>query len=240
MDRKLLKANAKEAFKANYWRSVAVGVITTLIAGGGFAASSGGSVNINSNSGQLQQLSPGASDVNSIDPQIVAIVLAVFAGIFCIVAIISTVYGIFVGDPMKMGGDSFYLKNSDDSETSIEEIKTGFTPNYGRNVKTFFLKKLFIFLWSLLFVIPGIVKGLGYSMTNYILAEDPDIGAKEALKKSEEMMKGHKGELFMLMLSFFGWGFLAALTCGILGIFYVGPYINATNAEFYKALKEEY
>ena len=87
---------------------------------------------------------------------------------------------------------------------------------------------LFTALWSMLFVIPGIIKGLSYSLTPYILAKYPEVPAKDALKLSMRFMNGRKGELFVLGLSFIGWCILAGLTFGILGIFYVIPYMSIT------------
>ena len=89
-----------------------------------------------------------------------------------------------------------------------------------------------------LLIVPGIMKSFSYQMVPYILSEDPDIEPKEALNRSEAMMAGHRWELFVLDLSFFGWIMLSIITLGLGYIFYVGPYMNATYAEFYQALKE--
>ncbi len=102
--------------------------------------------------------------------------------------------------------------------------------------KVNFLTGLFTFLWSLLFVIPGIVKTFSYSMSMYILAENKGKPALECIKESKEMTEGHKMDLFVLGLSFIGWGFLVAITCGIAGIWVI-PYMNATYANAYNALK---
>lgn len=92
------------------------------------------------------------------------------------------------------------------------------------------------FLWSLLLVIPGIIKAYSYSMSMYILAEDPKIGALEAIQRSKAMMDGHKMEFFMLHLSFVGWYLLCAVTFGIAAVWVV-PYVSATNANFYNSIK---
>lgn len=101
-----------------------------------------------------------------------------------------------------------------------------------------FLASLFAALWSLLLVIPGIIKQFEYLMVSYILADNPDMPAMDALRKSKQMMKGHKWNAFVLSLSFLGWGILSLLTGGILDIFYVRPYMEATYAELYLALKQ--
>ena len=105
-------------------------------------------------------------------------------------------------------------------------------------VSGIFLQNLFIFLWSLLLIIPGIVKSYQYRMIPYLLAEDPNLSFSEATRLSTEMMSGEKRDAFVLDLSFLGWQLLSCITCGILGVFYVNPYVQATNAELYVALKE--
>lgn len=102
--------------------------------------------------------------------------------------------------------------------------------------KVTFLTGLFTFLWSLLFVIPGIIKGLSYSMSLYILAENKGKSAMECINESKQMTEGHKMDLFVLGLSFIGWLLLVAVTFGIAGI-WVGPYMNTTYANAYNSLK---
>ena len=97
---------------------------------------------------------------------------------------------------------------------------------------------LFTFLWSLLFVIPGIVKAYSYALTPYILAKYPEVQAKEALKVSMKIMDGKKAELFVLHLSFIGWAMLAGITFGLLGIFFVIPYMAITDTLWYKRTME--
>ena len=99
-----------------------------------------------------------------------------------------------------------------------------------------FLTALYTLLWSLLFYIPGIIKAYSYSMAPYILAENPELTARQALNLSKEITYGHKMELFVLDLSFIGWCLLGAITFG-LAFIYVAPYMNATKANFYNAIK---
>lgn len=102
--------------------------------------------------------------------------------------------------------------------------------------KVNFLVGLFTFLWSLLFVIPGIVKSFSYSMSMYILAENKGKGALECINESKAMTNGHKGELFVLALSFIGWMLLGSITFGIAYI-WIMPYMSATFANAYQSLK---
>lgn len=96
---------------------------------------------------------------------------------------------------------------------------------------------LWTFLWTLLFIVPGIIKAFAYSMTPYILTDKPNLSAGEALKLSMKITDGHKWELFVVALSFLGWQILNVLTLGILGIFFVSPYMSATFAGYYEKLK---
>ena len=98
---------------------------------------------------------------------------------------------------------------------------------------------LFVFLWSLLLYIPGIIKGLAYSMSPFILKDKPELSANQAINLSMKMMKGHKFDLFCLMLSFIGWGFLAIFTFGI-GYLWLAPYMSTTMVAFYEDVKAEY
>ena len=101
------------------------------------------------------------------------------------------------------------------------------------------LISVFTFLWSLLLIVPGIIKGLSYSMAPYILAEkEYYISSSDAIKESMEMMEGHKMDLFVLSLSFIGWFLLCGITCGIASI-YVIPYYRATMVNFYNSIKEK-
>ena len=106
-------------------------------------------------------------------------------------------------------------------------------------VLTQFLRNLFIFLWSLLFLIPGIICAFSYFAVPYILAENPDLDHNRVLQLSKEMTKGHKMDIFLTQLSFFFWFCLEVITANIVGVFYVQPYFNATNAEMYRFLRFE-
>lgn len=122
-------------------------------------------------------------------------------------------------------------------QTKVKEIFDGFEwvwPSF----KATFLTALYTALWALLLIVPGIIKAISYSQTMYIVAEDPSISTKEAIRRSSEMMEGHKMEFFMLQLSFFGWLLLSGLTFGIL-LIWLTPYMNATNTNFYLALKQK-
>ncbi len=114
----------------------------------------------------------------------------------------------------------------------------GFTAEgYLNNVVVLLLRNIFIFLWALLLIIPGIIKAYAYWMTPYILADDQAQDKAQAITQSRTMMQGHKGQLFLLHLSFIGWLILSIFTLGILYLLYVRPYMMSAEARFYENLK---
>lgn len=128
-----------------------------------------------------------------------------------------------------------YLSLFGDRRPDIGDTFSGFNDFWGA-FKVSFLVGLFTFLWSLLFIIPGIIKSYSYSMSMYVLAENKGKPALECMEESCEMTDGHKMELFVLDLSFIGWILLGIVTLGIAYIWVV-PYYNATRANAYRALK---
>lgn len=125
-----------------------------------------------------------------------------------------------------------------DNDLVPNAFHLGFKP-YLHNVWGMLLMYILVFLWSLLFLIPGIIKTYSYAMTPYILHENPDLTASEAIHRSRMMMKGHKFDLFWLQLSFIGWFFLSIFTCGI-GFLWLQPYYYTAQAAFYEEVKSSY
>ena len=146
----------------------------------------------------------------------------------------------FILNPIQVGMASFFYRNRRE-KTGIGELAFAFNrKDFLPVVKTMFLRGLFITLWSLLLVIPGIIKAYEYRVVDYILVEHPDMPTREVLNLSREMTRGHKWNIFILDLSFFGWALLGALTMGIVDIFWTNPYMQATGAELYEALKQPF
>ncbi len=112
----------------------------------------------------------------------------------------------------------------------------GYNEAWGKSILLFILIQVFTFLWSLLFIIPGIIKFYSYRMSFFILADNPEISAADALNESKRIMQGHKFDLFMLDVSFIWWYVLTFITLGIASI-YVIPYVNTTVTNFYRSLK---
>ena len=133
--------------------------------------------------------------------------------------------------PLMVGLAHYFLHVADQNNPQISDL-FGHFKHFGNTFVLYLLTVLFVFLWSLLFIIPGIIAGISYSMAPFILAEHPEIKASDALKMSKDMMKGHKGDYFILQLSFIGWFLLCLLTAGI-GFIFLTPYVEAANAEFF-------
>lgn len=142
-----------------------------------------------------------------------------------------------IGGVLQLGYASFLLKQHDGSETNFRDLFSQFD-FFGTGFAQLFLRGLYVALWSLLFIIPGIIKGYAYAMTPFILAENPHLTASQAIKMSEELMDGYKTELFILEWSFIGWDILAVLTMN-LGHIALNPYKNAAYAAFYRQLQAD-
>ncbi len=154
---------------------------------------------------------------------------AVSSPIVAVVAIIASAL-------LTLGEVSFSLKVARNKEVKWTELfsKTSLWLTF---IIASLLVGLFTTLWTLLLIIPGFIAVFKYSMVNYILVDEPEIGALEAISKSKEMMDGHKLDLFILRLSFLGWILLGLLTFGILYIWLV-PYMNVTTVKFYDSIKK--
>lgn len=139
-----------------------------------------------------------------------------------------------LGGVWPLGMAIYSLKFSNGELVGIEDIFGGFN-NWLTSFCVYLLMTVFTFLWTLLFIIPGIIKSISYSMSYYILAENPELSASEVINRSKELTQGHKWDIFVTYLSFIGWGILACLTLGI-GYLWLTPYMNITMANVYKQL----
>ena len=228
--RQELKEKGRTAFRDNYWRCVVAGVVVLILTGGSAATARGDSSDWAAWQDQLGYLT--AQSRTS-----VFTMLGLLMGILGLSLLMGLALRIFLCNPMKVGASRFFLCNSREP-ASLHELGYAFSGRYGKVVTTVFLTDLFTFLWSLLLLIPGIVKSYAYLMVPYILADDSDMDPMEAIGLSEQMMQGQKWNAFVLELSFLGWHILSSFTLGILEIFYVRPYVEATRAELYRKLKQ--
>lgn len=230
-NRARFKQTGKDTFLSNYWPFVGVCVLLALLSGDLFNL-------------QLQQTSrelvsnsiliyddPSLGNAVAYGAQLLSPYLAPFvAG--------SLLLSLLVVFPLQVGASRFFLESRPEHKVPFGRIGHGFTQNYGNVFLTGLLQRIFLFLWTLLLVIPGIVRSFGYFAVPYLLAENPDLKPQRALQLSLQMTRGYKWDLFVLNLSFLGWFLLSGISFNIAGIFYVNPYYQATLAEAYRFLRE--
>lgn len=220
-----LKMRGNMAFKKNYVSGVVVALLMGIF----------GTVSGESSARRVSE----NSDIYSGNLFNVGMITGLLAGIATVVILIVLVAKVFVGNLLKMGGYRFFILNQT-AQPGIGTLLDGFrSGHYVNIVLTMFLRDLFTALWSLLLVVPGIVKHYEYLMVPYIIAENPAMDYKEAFQISKQMMDGEKMEAFIMDLSFLGWYLLSAVTCGLLAIFYVNPYVQASFAEMYTFNKQK-
>ena len=145
--------------------------------------------------------------------------------------------GLLVLCPLEFGFMLCFLRlvRGEDSSEMVGDQFSVFN-KYGRYLGGSLLMTLYIFLWGLLLIIPGIIKGYAYAMTPYVMNDRPDLDADDCIHESRMMMRGYKWKLFCLDLSFIGWAILCLFTLGI-GFLWLQPYIEASHAKFYEELK---
>ena len=256
--RKELKERAKEALKRNYWKIVLVSLIGMLIGGGlGSSGISGGGSDIRDMAsdnvkehftehenddvdweGAEAVLDDIQMDIRPQDIVAVAFTVIVVLIVAAIVLAIVLALDVLLLNPVQVGINRFMVKSLDDTGR-IAEVGYTFDHNYKNGVKVMFFKDLYVVLWSLLFIVPGIYKAYQYRMVPYILGENPDMTYQEVLQRSKDMMDGQKWDAFVLDLSFILWHMLGGITCGLAEIFYVAPYVNLTDAALYSRLSRK-
>ena len=231
-NRQELKMRGKLAFKRNYGASVAVALLMGIIS----MIFGGGNVTERFQYNGTSDYNPNASG-NPVDEFLSSPKYMMLAGIattvVLLMALIGTLLQWLVENILIVGGSRFFILNQVGRPgvgTMLDPFKSG---HYGNVAVTMLLRDIYIFLWSLLLVVPGIIKSYEYKMVPYILAENPGMDRKEAFLISKQMMNGQKWEAFVLDLSFIGWNILSVFTCGILSLLYVQPYYQATIAEMY-------
>lgn len=151
----------------------------------------------------------------------------------------SATYGaavLIVGGPLLYGLQNVTLSCARGMEWKIEHIFRGFSHRFSQSLVLYLLQNLFIALWTLLFIVPGLIKTYAYALSFYVAGDHPELDARGCLAESEKLMRGHKWQLFCLDLSFIGWYFLGALCFGV-GTLFVTPYHELARANFYAELK---
>lgn len=251
--RKELKEKGKKAFMLNYWKTVLVSLIFMVLVSGAVGSASGfggRNASFNKENASVETTEADLSNSTSLafsatpdnpfnfdfpeESKFVIAAIAVLVGLIALA--IALVLNAFIVNPIEVGCDRFFTRNLN-QKANVSEITYGFDNNYMNVVKTTFFRDLYTILWSLLLIVPGIIKAYEYRMIPYILADHPDMDRKDVFAKSKELMMGQKWKAFVLDLSFIGWEILSLFTARILGMLYVSPYRNMTNAALYERLE---
>ncbi len=257
--RKELKQRAKEALQRNYWKIMLVAAFAAILGAGlsssGSSASSRASgamaANMTIDEEKNEDVAAVVTDDGIVFPlenareelgdTTVTVYMVMFAVIAIVIVLvilaIAFAFSILLYNPFHVGVQRFMLKSVDD-KAEVKEVLYAFDHSYKNVVRAMFHKDIRVLLWSLLFVIPGIYKSYQNRMESYILAEHPDTDYRQALQVSKDMMNGEKWHAFVLDLSFILWHMLGAITCGIVELFYVNPYMWLTDAALYRKLCE--
>lgn len=156
--------------------------------------------------------------------------------VFTMINSIGNEVSLIIGGAMQLGASIFALNIARGKKAEFSQLFDGFK-NFANSLVANLLMILFILLWMLLLIIPGIIAAIAYSQTFFILADDKKISGSDAIKKSKQMMKGYKGKYFMLCLRFTGWFLLSILTLGI-GFLWFVPYVSVSFANFYDDIKK--
>ena len=208
---------ARENLEGNWGKSLGIAFVAAIF--GALLAGSNISLNLDLDEEIMQKL-----------PQIILSLLGALASVASLLSIAQFI----LSGPVQLGYIQILLKQYHHQEFELSELFSQFY-RFKQGFLQHFLRYLYIALWSLLFIIPGIIARYKYAMTPFLMTDHPEMTAKEAIAASEELMNGHKAELFTLGLTFIGWDFLAILSLGI-GYLWLNPYKNAAYAAFYRDL----
>lgn len=228
--RKELKEQAKAALKRSYWKIVLVTALFLALLSrvGSMSASN------------FTLLHYSGTEEGIVWDWALKFIPSGVLGALIVVACVALLAGIAINvllvNPVEVGFAYFRMKALRE-KANVSDLGRGFDAGYKRNACTLFLVVLYKFLWSLLLVVPGIIKHYEYAMIPYLLADHPEMNHKEAFATSKAMMNGQKWRAFVLDLSFILWSLLGAVTFGIVTVFYVQPYRQLTDAALYEKLK---
>lgn len=228
-----LKDKAKASLRGYYWYAFLACIIAGILGGGSSGGSGGTFVGRGAQQRSKGYLSEGMSITDVIG------VFMIMAAVILTVTAVLIAFSIFVGNAVQVGLKRFVLESRYFGRSAgLDKLFFVFGSGHYLNVvKIMFLRGLYTFLWSLLLVIPGIIKAYEYSMIPYILADNPGIEASEAFRLTKVMTTDEKFNIFILELSFIGWYLLGLLLCCIGGIF-VTPYEEATMTELYVVFRQ--
>ena len=226
------REKARISLQGNWGKAVGVGFVAALLGAG--TTSAAGGTGVQFDSGDIETI----SELNGVIPTEFQITYLAILSILAFTALVFGLIHFFVGGAATLGYVKFNLNLVDKKTASFADLFSEFH-RFGAGFVMQLLRGIYTFLWTLLFIIPGIYAAYGYAMAPYILMENPEMTANEAITKSKEMMHGNRWRLFCLEISFIGWSLLAAFfTLGI-GYFWLIPYMETSFAAFYREIKAE-
>ena len=230
------RARARMALSGKWTMAVIAGLIAGLLTG---SFSGGPKLNVNFEGGDLNVAFEmfGQTVISTAErrPALFAFLAVNFLTLLVAAVVLAVAFG-FIGSTVSVGYARFNLNLVDGFEPELGTLFSGFPALMKTAFCAHFLRSLYTFLWALLFLIPGVMASLSYAMTDYILAEQPDMTASEALTASKELMYGNRWRLFCLQWSFIGWSILCGFTMGI-GNLWLRPYQEASYAAVYRSLR---
>ena len=186
----------------------------------------------------LRREARAALEGNWLMSAVAALIYMAIAGVCSAIPMVGWILAIVVGLPISWGlYIMFHQLYRDRKLPSLDSLFIGFQ-DFGRILGTMLLMNVYTFLWTLLLIVPGVIKACSYAMTPYILRDHPELSYNAAIEKSMAMMEGHKMKIFLLYLSFIGWAILCMLTLGI-GYLFLMPYMYTSMAAFYEDLKAQ-
>jgi len=248
-----LKDRAKAVLRVNYWIAFVVALILAFVTGSGSGAGSNSGFRTSYNNNNNYSFEENVYDYDYNDDfemnsfinvrgfiDDFAWPLAGLAiGVILVILLFVVGIGVFLFNPLAVGCYKFFSTSAETPHKSFAPLGVAFKQgNYWGIVAGMFLMQLYAFLWTLLLIIPGIIKAYAYRMVPYILADNPQMEANEAITLSRKMMDGEKWEAFVLDLSFIGWYLLGLLACCI-GIIFVNPYKFSADAQLYLVLRDK-
>ena len=231
-DRGLLKDRAQTVMKRDYWKCFLAALVLQAFTAG--LPSTG----INYMWRNSHGIESGVSYpfVGSFTGFFGFLFILPFILLFAVLGIaVASILVKLIAAPLEVGGRRFFLEASQ-ARYNLGNLGFGFSGDFFNVFKTVLLRDIFVYLWSLLLIIPGIIKHYSYYLVGFLLAENPSMDYKRALYLSSEMTRGYKFQIFVLELSFLGWLILGGLLFGV-GTFFVFPYIKATETEMYLFLR---
>lgn len=257
-----LKQSAKTVLRRNYWKAFVISLVVAFAtnigsssSGSNIGSSISRSINNSSSSNYYHQeynsgttvydvyseratVSPSNNIIQSFSYTVIDNIATLIIGAIGLALVVGVLlFRILLGYHLEVGGRKFFIQAAQ-GEDNMSYLGWFLKRERYKNViKVMFFRSLHVFLWSLLCVIPGIIKSYAYIFVPYILADNPDMDYKRALELSQYMTNGHKFDIWVLELSFIGWQLLGMLLCCVGGVF-VNPYVNATHAELYLRLRQ--